>query len=192
MARAGTPSTSPRATTRRPGGRAGRARLAVASRAALRAVARSGCARSTGCHATLSVVGEQIRSTSVRSARHVPEPSGYTRLALKNECACALAEPAASLRWPELAPRRPPRGLPPAVPGAELGEPGWRWRRGLLSGPSRGRAALGRRDATRLLAWWASRSGAHQSARSARRVPEAVREATCELTKLCGRSSGTF
>jgi len=42
-----------------------------------------------------------------------------------------------------------PEGLPHGVPGAELREVGWRFRRGLPPEPPRGRALPGRWDASR-------------------------------------------
>jgi hypothetical protein len=64
----GIPSTSPRTTTRRPGGRAVQAGRRLL-RGLPRAGARSGCARLTGCHASPSV---QAQGPDEAPERHHP------------------------------------------------------------------------------------------------------------------------
>ena len=102
------PSTSRRATTRRPGGRAARRRPAVASRAAPGPPRGRACARSTGCHTSPSVV-----------RRSKPGANGLGAPVTSRDAPARTPSSAGTRRHGTSAPGRP---RPPSRRSGQLGE----------------------------------------------------------------------
>ena len=161
-----TPTTSPRATTRRPGGRAARGRLPVASRAAPGpARGRAAPGRRDATRAPVRFGGANPeRTTCQRPSQpetHEHERAGHpardgTAWQQAEQPVSAFGTKCSRPRRAGRSPGWPERGTPTTSPRATTRRPGGRAARvrppvasRAAPGPARGRAAPGRRDATR-------------------------------------------